>query len=77
MKITKERFENTSRWIKRNARPLESALWSYHFEDRNAEGAINCIEAFQNDDGGFGMALNLISGHHTHHRWLHGQPDKY
>ncbi|MDF2036036.1 hypothetical protein P2R12_03415 [Cytobacillus oceanisediminis] len=57
MKITKERFENTSRWIKRNGRPLESALWSYHFEDRNAEGVIKCIEAFQNDDGGFGHGI--------------------
>lgn len=57
MKITKERFENTGRWIKRNARPLESALWSYHFEDLNDEGVIKCIEAFQNDDGGFGHGI--------------------
>ncbi|RBP95812.1 hypothetical protein DFO70_102137 [Cytobacillus firmus] len=57
MKITKELFENTSRWIKRNARPLESALWSYHFEDRKDEGVIKCLEAFQNDDGGFGHGI--------------------
>ncbi|KAF0819906.1 MULTISPECIES: hypothetical protein [unclassified Cytobacillus] len=57
MKIPKEKFEKTSRWIKRNARPLESALWSYHFEDRNDERVIECIEAFQNEDGGFGHGI--------------------
>lgn len=57
MKITKEKFQKTSRWIKRNARPLESALWSYHFEDCNDERVIKCIEAFQNEDGGFGHGI--------------------
>ncbi|KON87711.1 hypothetical protein AF332_13290 [Sporosarcina globispora] len=57
MKLTTEIFEKTSRWIKRNARPLESALWSYHFEDNNADGVIKCIQAFQNEDGGFGHGI--------------------
>lgn len=46
-----------SKWIYRNARPLELARWQYHFEKGGAEAVIKALEAYQNIDGGFGHAL--------------------
>ena len=50
-------YNNASKWIKRNARPLECARWSYLFEDGTQEDVIHKLEAFQNEDGGFGHGL--------------------
>lgn len=50
-------FEKTGNWIKRNARPLESALWRYYFEEGSKQEVIVFLEAFQNEDGGFGNGL--------------------
>ena len=47
-------YTNASKWIKRNARPLESASWSYLLENGIQEDVIHKLEAFQNEDGGFG-----------------------
>lgn len=50
-------YHNASKWIKRNARPLECARWSYLFENGTQEDVIHKLEAFQNKDGGFGHGL--------------------
>ena len=50
-------YTNASKWIKRNARPLECARWSYLFENGTQEDVIHKLEAFQNEDGGFGHGL--------------------
>ena len=50
-------YNNASKWIKRNARPLECARWSYLFENGTQEDVIHKLEAFQNEDGGFGHGL--------------------
>lgn len=57
MKISKEIFEKSSSWIKRNARPLEAARWEYYFEGGSKEKVIEYLSAFQNEDGGFGHGI--------------------
>lgn len=44
-------------WIYRNARPLELARWQYHFEYGRTEEVIKALSAYQNENGGFGHAL--------------------
>lgn len=44
-------------FIYRNARPIDYARWCYHFENGTAEGVLKALKAYQNDDGGFGHAL--------------------
>jgi hypothetical protein len=40
-----------------NARPLEKALYAYHFEDGTAKDVLAELTKFQNPDGGFGHGL--------------------
>lgn len=44
-------------FIYRNARPLDLARWQYHFENGSKDNVLKALAAFQNDDGGFGHAL--------------------
>jgi hypothetical protein len=44
-------------WIYRIARPIEVALWNYHFENGSKEAVLSALSAYQNEDGGFGHAL--------------------
>lgn len=44
-------------FIYRNARPLDLALWKYHFEEGSADEVILALSHYQNPDGGFGNAL--------------------
>ncbi len=44
-------------FIYSHARPLERALYAYHFESGSAEAVFDALAAFQNPDGGFGRAL--------------------
>ncbi|WP_174616247.1 hypothetical protein [Virgibacillus ihumii] len=57
MKIPNETFQKTAAWIKRNARPLETARWEYFFENGSADKVIHYLSVFQNEDGGFGHGL--------------------
>jgi hypothetical protein len=41
----------------RNARPLELARWQFHFEAGNKQAVLRALCAYQNEDGGFGHAL--------------------
>jgi len=50
-------FEKSRRFIYRNARPLEFACWQYLFEGGSREAVLKALAAYQNDDGGFGHAL--------------------
>lgn len=56
-KITGHRFSQISRWMARNARPLEWALWRLHFHSGSREDVAAALAAYQNSDGGFGHAL--------------------
>lgn len=57
MTVSISDMQRIRRWIYRNARPLELARWQYHFENGSAEAVLVALAAYQNDDGGFGHAL--------------------
>lgn len=50
-------FEKARAFMYRCARPLELALWQYHFEGGSAENVLHALSFYQNEDGGFGHAL--------------------
>lgn len=61
MNSFKEICEKAEKFIYRNARPIELALWQYHFENGSAENVLKALSAYQNADGGFGHALEADS----------------
>ena len=50
-------FNNARSFIYRNARPLDIARWQYHFEGGSKDAVLTALAAYQNEDGGFGHAL--------------------
>lgn len=50
-------FEKAKKFVYRNARPLELALWKYHFENGSKNDVLTVLSAYQNEDGGFAYAL--------------------
>ena len=50
-------FEKARTFIYQNARPLDFARWRFHFENGSVDDVIQILEAYQNEDGGFGNAL--------------------
>ena len=52
-----DEYKQIRTWMYRNARPLELARWQYHFENGNAKPVLETLAHFQNEDGGFGNAL--------------------
>jgi hypothetical protein len=44
-------------FIYRNARPLDIARFQYHFENGSKDAVLTALAAYQNEDGGFGHAL--------------------
>ncbi|MGE4571237.1 MAG: hypothetical protein AB7E09_00620 [Candidatus Izemoplasmatales bacterium] len=44
-------------WITNHARPLEQALYDFFFENGTKEDVVKALKKFQNQDGGFGNAL--------------------
>lgn len=50
-------FERAKNFIYRNARPIDLARWQYHFENGSRENVLNALAFYQNEDGGFGHAL--------------------
>lgn len=57
MKLLLEDYEGIRRWMYRNARPLDLARWRFHFEGGEAAPVLEALSAYQNEDGGFGHAL--------------------
>jgi len=56
-KLSKKAFEEIRTWVYRNARPFELALWQYEFENGSKEAVLSALAFYQNEDGGFGNAL--------------------
>lgn len=56
-KLSSQAFIEIRTWIYRHARPLELALWQYHFENGTPEAVLSALSFYQNEDGGFGHAL--------------------
>lgn len=52
-----EVFRRARLFIYRNARPVDLALWRFHFEGGSREDVLTALSAYQNPDGGFGHGL--------------------
>lgn len=50
-------FQKAGEFIYRNSRSLVLARWQYHFEDGSKEAVLKALSYYQNEDGGFGHAL--------------------
>lgn len=50
-------YEQARNFIYKNARPLDIARWKYLFENGSKEDVLIALIAYQNEDGGFGNAL--------------------
>jgi hypothetical protein len=57
MMISKNKYYEIKAWIYRNARKMELSLWNYYFESGSKEEVISALAYYQNEDGGFGNAL--------------------
>jgi len=55
--LSREAFDRARRFLKTQARPLDRALFEYRFKGGSAESAAAELARFQNEDGGFGRAL--------------------
>lgn len=54
-------YQDVRNWIYRNARAIELTLWKYFFEKGRKEDVLDALAVYQNDDGGFGHALEADS----------------
>lgn len=50
-------FEKARAFMYRNARPLDLARFQYHFEGGSRENVLRVLGYYQNEDGGFGHAV--------------------
>jgi hypothetical protein len=57
IQLSREAFGRASQFLMTQARPLERALFEYHFEGATVDSALSELAHFQNEDGGFGRAL--------------------
>lgn len=57
MKLAYKDYSVIRNWIYRNARPLELSIWNYYFENGSLDKVLDNLALYQNDDGGFGHAL--------------------
>ncbi len=55
--ITSDIFEKAKNFVYRNSRPLDLAIWKFHFENGGAEDVLKILSAYQNEDGGFAHAI--------------------
>jgi len=60
-KLSWKDYKEVQAWMYRNARPIELALWQYYFEAGSKEAVLSALSFYQNDDGGFGHALEADS----------------
>lgn len=56
-RLTYEAFGRARSYLLERARPLERELFRVHFEGGSTGAALKALEAFRNDDGGFGRGL--------------------
>lgn len=54
-------YEKARAFIYRNARPVDLARWQYHFENGSRDAVLNALSYYQNEDGGFGHAMEADS----------------
>ncbi len=56
-KLSVEDTQRARTFIFTQARPLERSLYAFHFENGSGEAVLSELSKFQNQDGGFGRAL--------------------
>ncbi|WP_151736066.1 hypothetical protein [Paenibacillus tengchongensis] len=57
MKLVQADLAKIELWMRRNARQLEMARWNVHFAGGPVTEVLEALTAYQNEDGGFGHAL--------------------
>ena len=55
--LSTEAYAKARGFVLSQARPLDKALFRFYFEDGPAQDGVRALEIYQNDDGGFGHAL--------------------
>ncbi|QTD39698.1 hypothetical protein [Sporosarcina sp. Te-1] len=55
--VANEQAMQAAKFLTEKARPLEKALFEFDFEDGSPEAVMRELQAFQNEDGGFGNGL--------------------
>jgi len=55
--LTSKAFNNAAIFITERARPLERALFKYHFDAGSSSDVLIELKKFQNEDGGFGHGI--------------------
>lgn len=58
LKLSQVAFKEVQAWIHLNARPIDLAIWKFHFEDGDVDLVLNELTFYQNEDGGFGKKLD-------------------
>lgn len=54
-------FSKAKKWICLNARPIDRERFRYLFENGSREAVLSALAEYQNEDGGFGHALEADS----------------
>lgn len=57
IKFSKAALDKAKNYLYTNGRPLDQRRFEYHFEGGSQAAVLEAIAAFQNEDGGFGRAL--------------------
>ena len=55
--LSRDQFERAADYLRHEARPLERALFAHAFEGGGRTAVLAALVPYQNDDGGFGRAL--------------------
>ncbi|MEM7030370.1 MAG: hypothetical protein AAF629_12440 [Chloroflexota bacterium] len=57
MQLSSAHFEKAVDFIRTKARPLDQALFAFHFESGSVDAVLQKLIHFQNEDGGFGQGM--------------------
>ena len=57
MQLSQANFAQAVHFINTAARRLDQLIFAYHFQDGSAEAVLDELARYQNEDGGFGRAL--------------------
>ena len=55
--LTEKQFAGIKAWVYRNAREIDLNVWKFYFEKGRKEDVVSALSYYQNEDGGFGNAL--------------------
>ncbi len=55
--LSNEKFTKARHYIMTHARPLDRALFEFEFMDKSPRTVLDILKTYQNEDGGFGQAL--------------------